>query len=78
MLEAQAADGSWGGYTYAGVSYPGTAGDTASVAQALLPYAATDASVKASIEKANAFIDKKSEKSKDSTNYLAYITLYAG
>ena len=76
MLEAQAADGSWGGYTYAGVSYPGTAGDTASVAQALLPYAATDASVKASIEKANAFIDKNSEKSKDSTNYLAYITLY--
>ena len=64
--KAQAADGSWGGYISAGVSYPGTAGDTASVAQALLPYAATDASVKAAIEKANAFIDKNSEKSKDS------------
>ncbi len=74
--KAQAADGSWGGYTSAGVSYPGTAGDTASVAQALLPYAATDASVKAAIEKANAFIEKNSENSKDSTNYLAYITLY--
>ena len=74
--KAQAADGSWGGYISAGVSHPGTAGDTASVAQALLPYATTDASVKAAIEKANAFIDKNSEKSKDSTNYLAYITLY--
>ncbi len=76
ILKAQAADGSWGGYTYAGVSYPGTAGDTASVAQALLPYVTTNAEVKASVEKANAFIDKNSEKSKDSTNYLAYITLY--
>ena len=74
--KAQAADGSWGGYISAGVSHPGTAGDTASVAQALLPYAATDASVKAAIEKANVFIDKNSENSKDSTNYLAYITLY--
>ena len=76
ILKAQAADGSWGGYTYAGVSYPGTAGDTASVAQALLPYVTTNAEVKASVEKANEFIKNNLASSKDSTNYLAAVMLY--
>lgn len=75
IIENQASDGSWGGYTYNEQAYPGTAGDTASVAQALLPYA-SNANVKTSIEKANDFIKDNLETSKDSTNYLAFITLY--
>ena len=75
IIENQASDGSWGGYNHNGTDYPGIAGNTASVAQALIPYA-SKANVKASIEKANDFIKDNLETSKDSTNYLAFITLY--
>ena len=75
MVNAQGTDGSWGGYTYDNKTYPGTAGDTASVAQALLPYIKQD-KVKAALDKAATFIGNNLDGSKTSTNYLAYITLY--